>query len=265
MERYVRSDIPPTYPRVLDLLPVLSLQQDLDGGLEMNRFVGQASIGVKGNRDEIPTGDPRFRITSNRMDRTRKDIVWDSGNLRDTITQRELWKDTVQRLAIEKPEVTIRGRVTKQPVPEALSTSKEFDGMDSIHTEQVGLGNYYRMMRDRFGLAGLSNPYRLIQDDLKGHDVWNDVLSPHIRSVLKSVKILAAGGGHTRGYSDLFRPRVDKKFIFPPMAGMLNHALADPKWWSDVAIPRRMLGHIDGTSVEAVLYILANRDRIVAI
>lgn len=265
MERYTKSDIPSPYPRVVDLLPIMSLQRKLDGDLRMTRFVGEASVGNPTTSADTPTGDPRLVITVHTVDRRKRNIVWDSGNLKDTITQKDIWNSATNLLGMNKPEMVSCEKRLFQEVPSQLSDAKEFDGMDVIHSELDKIGNYFRSMRERFGLEGLSNPRYLIEDDCRTRDYWEKDMSSHIRSVMKMTKVLATGGSHSRGWSEMFKPRIDKKYAFPPMASTISRALIQNKWWTDVGIPVRMLGHVDGTKIQATVYHLYNHDRIIAI
>lgn len=111
----------------------------------------------------------------------------------------------------------------------------------------------------------LSNPYRLIQADLLDRGIWRTEYSRRLRSVLKTKSILGIDGA--LGWTELFQFPLERarEFAFPPLSSQLNRQLILGKWWQDTCIPRRLLGRVDSQDVEAILYLLLRRKRIIAV
>lgn len=168
-------------------------------------------------------------------------------------------------MGAEIPEIVILSRATREPIPKELEDHDKLSGLNSICQWQISRGNRTRELRRRFNITALSNPYRLIQADLRERGVWRREFSRRLRGVLKTESILGIDGAV--GWTELFQfPRERaEEFRFPPLSSQLNRHLIRDKWWQDTGIPRRLLGRVDSQNVEAILYLLLRRHRIVAI
>ena len=79
---------PPSFPRNLDLIPLLSFQQGIDPDLEISRILGTASISLgRGRRDEFKSRDHDIIFRQNAANRQKTDIIFDSRTPNATITQ----------------------------------------------------------------------------------------------------------------------------------------------------------------------------------
>lgn len=168
-------------------------------------------------------------------------------------------------LGLVIPEITIQNRLTIENIPKKLEDHEDLDGLNNVCQFQVGIGNYTRSLKRRFGLGGLSNPYRLIKNDLIERNLWVRKVSNHLRSVLRTDKVLGINGGQ-KGWTELFKtPYSERDYAFPPLSSQLSRALIERKWWTDMGIPRRFLGRTDGSIIEGVVYVLSKRGKVVAI
>ena len=257
---------PPSFPRNLDLIPLLSFQQGIDPNLELSYIAGSGSISLgRGSRDEFRSRDHDIVFRQNSENRQKTDIIFDGGSPINTLSQRQFWDEALDELGAEIPEIVILSRATREPIPKELEDHDKLSGLNSICQWQISRGNRTRELRRRFNITALSNPYRLIQADLRERGVWRREFSRRLRGVLKTESILGIDGAV--GWTELFQfPRERaEEFRFPPLSSQLNRHLIRDKWWQDTGIPRRLLGRVDSQNVEAILYLLLRRHRIVAI
>lgn len=264
MERI--EPFPLTFPRNIDLLPLLTYQRELDSNLLVNKFKGTASIALGATtRDVIQSREHDIRFVQNSGNRQKTDVEYDGGAFTNTISQEDLWNETMDYLGLVIPEITINHRLTIEPIPRSVESHEDLSGLNNICQFQLGIGNFTPSLKRRFGLANISNPYRLIKEDLMIRDLWRRPVSKYLRSVLRTDKILGIDGIQ-RGWIELFQiPRSNSDFAFPPLSSQLSRALNERKWWTDTGIPRRFLGRADGSIVEGTIYVLTKRGRIVAI
>jgi len=90
---------PPSFPRNLDLIPLLSFQQGTDSNLEVSRIAGTASISLgRGLRDEFRSRDHDIIFRQNATNRQKTDIVFDGGSPINTISQRQFWDESLNEL-----------------------------------------------------------------------------------------------------------------------------------------------------------------------
>lgn len=260
----VKVPYPAMYPRVVDFIPLLGLQAHFDADLELSVFEGTASVALNPTiRSDLKNKDHDILFKQNAINRQHTDVEY-IGDPNNTIRQKDIWSDTEKTLALKVPEVNIQRRVMITEISTKLSGEPALSGCSHLSLEQRGVGNFYGSIRRRFGLSYLSNPYQIIKGDLIDQKEWQPEIARHLRSILKTDKILAGDGGN-KGWSDLFKPKLDTPHAFPPFAGQLNHEFVKDRWWSDVAIPRKLLGQVDGGTVEAVVYYLSNRGRVIAL
>lgn len=255
---------PPFLPRNLDLMPLLSFQQDADSDLKLNKFFGSASVPLSIRKsDTIRTKDHDITLTTNAQNRNKTDVHYDGGSISNVITQRVLWNEIQDGLGALIPETNIGYRMTVENIPKSLE--EKLSEFEYICQYQVGVGNFTYSLRRRFGISNLSNPFRLIQADLRLRGLWQSRFR-YLRSILKTDTILC-GNDETKGWTEIFKvpKKKDKKYKFPPLSLQLNKDLIDSKWWADLGIPHRLLGRADSMNVEAVVYILSKRKRLIAV
>jgi len=219
----------------------------------------------RGLRDEFKSRDHDIIFRQNAANRQKTDIVFDSRTPHNTITQQDFWNDIQDELGAEFPEAVILERATREPIPRSLEDHEDLSGLNWICQRQVSRGNRTPELIRRFNIPQLSNPYRLIQSDLLTRNIWNREYSKRLRSVLKTESILGIDGA--AGWTEIFRFPTGRanEFAFPPLSSQLNRQLIQRKWWQDTGIPRRLLGQVDSQNVEAILYLLTRRHKIIAV
>ena len=256
---------PIQFPRNFDLAPLLSFQQEVDPNLELNRFLGSCSVPLsEGIRRERQTREHDIRLVTCARNRNKTDVQYDGGVISNTISQRTLWNDVQDELGTDiLPETNIGFRAIVQKIPKMLE--EKLEGIELVCQQQYAVGNYASSLKRRFGMSNLNNPFRLIQADMRERGYW-DSRYCYLRSILKTEGIVAVGEKIQKGWTEIFEMPTRKKYKFPPLSIQLNRELIRNKWWCDLGIPFRLLGRTGSTEVEAVVYLLSNREhRLIAV
>jgi len=252
---------PAFFPRNIDLLTPLTLQERLDPELELFYCRGHVSVPLReatGGR-EVKT-ELGIEIKASSIHRGRTEIVY--GLRRPTgyepLTQREILEDVVANTSIEEvPEVVLRDRGVIEDIPRGLEDIEVFQGHDEVFYMQRGVGNRYRSLRRMLQLP-LANPYRIARELLLLHQVvkpWDKVFKRLGRSILKTEWV---GVGSDRelkvGWMELETYTYD-----------IQRSLCENKWWQDTAVPHPISDRIDSRIIKAQIYVLDKLDKLIAI
>jgi len=245
---------PPFFPRNVDLLTPLSLQEKLDPSLELFYCMGHVSVPLMeatGGR-EVET-DLGVKIKASSIHRGMTEVVY--GRPEPTgmnLSQREILENVVANTSTrEVPEVVLEGRGVREDVPKELEEVDVFQGSDMVFYLQSSVGNRYRSLRRMLQLP-LSNPYRIARGALLLHKIVNpwDPVFKRMRSVLKTDWVIT----NRKGWTDL------QAYHLP-----LQRTLCREKWWQDTAIPHPITSTIDSRLIKAQVYVLDKLDELVAI
>ena len=244
-------DYPLSWPRKLDLLPLLGLQTAVDENLELYYCEVAASVqeGKRPSR-EIKTEYGTIKA----QPETRNKILYEKGipdprNGIEPVPQRELLKDITENLPIvllpgtEIPDVVLNERGVVEGVPKQVEDVKQIQGSEYVFSHQTACGIRTNWVRRTFGIHGLANPYDLIKSDLL---YYNIIKSPKpiqlkLRSTLKTRWIST----DTVGWSSLGGDGVLR----------LEQALSGDKWWQDIGVPTPF--QVDG--IQGQIYHLLKR------
>lgn len=262
---------PLTFPRILDFIPIHSLNATIDPAQEIFVYAGNVSVPLSSQPKRVQQNkDHTITISQSPINRLHTAVKYGHSNNEQTTTQEELWEDVQDIMGLDTeaestiPELTIKLRGLRNEVPYEVSDHPDIEGMEYIYQIQGSRGNRTPSYRDRFGLTHIINPTYVIKNELIERGLWRKQYGGRLRSILRTETMLA-GQGHKRiGWSELFKMPVavvkgKKKHRFPPLAGSLNRALAMDKWHWDYGIPSALTGKINTWDVNAVVYMLSKR------
>ncbi|MBW2672040.1 MAG: hypothetical protein JRD89_01325 [Deltaproteobacteria bacterium] len=263
---------PLTFPRTLDFIPLHSLQSQVDPEQEIYFYVGNVSIPISQSEGIFRRNKEHdLTIRQNPINRTQTTIKFGGTNNDTTITQKELWNIIQDEMGFDTiPELAIRVRGLRNHVPENLYEYPELQDAEYVYQLQVSRGNRTKSFRERFGLWQLTNPTRLIKNELIERGIWRRRYSKRIRSLLRTECITAGDGEKRKGWEELFKMPIahlkgQKKYRFPPLSAQLNRELISNKWHHDMGIPSALTGKIDSLKMQSVVYLLAKRHKVIVI
>lgn len=251
-------------PRNIDLGNSLMLQAIIDPNLQLSLLQGSVSIGLPTTitKTSIKSKDHNilFEREPSNVSKTSVSFI---GGIENTIKQKDIWKETQDTLGIDTiPETNIRIRDIVEEVPDIIK--KDFPQLDFISQRQLAVGNYYSMIRKRFGLHGVANPFRILQEELRARSMWASRYR-YIRSVLKTDKILGLGDKVQLGWGEILKfTKSGESIQLQPSSILLNTELVKNKWWADTGIPQTTLWNFDGTEVEGVIYLLHKKKKCIS-
>lgn len=269
---------PLNFPRILDFIPIHSLQATIDPLQELFVYAGNVSIpmGDKSEKRVQQNKDHTISISQSPVNRLHTAVKYGHINNEQVTTQEELWEDVQDMMGIDTeaestiPELSIKMRGIRNEIPYEVSDHTDLEGMDYIYQIQGARGNRTRSYRERFGLSHIINPTNVIKNELIERDLWKKEFSGRIRSILRTESILAGGERKRIGWTELFKMPVSiiqsgREHRFPPLAGALNRALSTDKWHWDYGIPSAITGKINSWDINAVVYMLSKRRSVAVI
>ncbi len=268
---------PLTFPRMLDFIPLHSIQVLTDPLQELFVYAGNVSIPLEKVTDKSITQnkDHTITITQDPSSNLKTAVKFGDPDGEIITTQEELWDEVQDMMGIDEeggliiPELSTRLRGLRNPVPYEVSDHVDLEGMEYLFQIQSSRGNRTRSYRERLGLDMLTNPGYIIRNELKERELWKADYGRYMKSILRTETILAGGDRGRIGWTELYKMpavliRAGKKFKFPPLASSLNRALSADKWSWDYGIP--MTGELPPVGApRAVVYSLVKRNVIVAI
>ena len=269
---------PLSFPRTLDFIPTQSLQAEVDPKQELFSFAGNVSIKMgEEKKSLVQDKDHLLTISQSPSNRLHTAIKYGHSNNTQTTTQEDLWDDVQDMMGIDTkatsvPELSIRMRGLKNDIPKSVEDHPDLQGMDYIYQIQGSRGNRTRSYVSRFGLYQLSNPSTIIRNELTERGLWDQSRSRRLKSILRTESIIAGSESSIdkKGWEELFRMPVGvleklKTRRFPPLSGQLNSALVENKWHQDMGVPSALTGKIDSLKMQAVVYLLSKRQRVIVI
>lgn len=269
---------PLTFPRNLDFIPIHSLQAQIDPRQELFAFAGNVSIKM-GEEKKRTMQDKDHLLTISQSPSNRLHTAVKYGHMRNdkTTTQEDLWEDVQDVMGIDTkassvPELSIRMRGLKNNIPSKFTDHPDLQGLDYICQIQGSRGNRTRSYKSRFGLHQLTNPSSLIRNELTERGLWSNTLGRRMKSILRTESIIATAENkiERKGWEELFKMPMGvieglKRHKFPPLSSQLNTAIAQSKWHQDTGIPSALTGRIDSMKMQAVVYLLSKRRKIIVI
>jgi hypothetical protein len=250
---------PPFFPRNIDLLTPLSLQEKIDPNLELFYCRGHVSVPLEeatGGK-EVKT-DLGVRIRASPIHRAKTEILFGWPRpFGGAVSQREILEDVVANTSTrDVPEVILENRGVIEDLPRSIQEVDPFQGYEEVLYLQHSVGNRYRSLRHMLQLP-LSNPYRIAREALILHGVvkpWDPVFK-RMKSVLKTDWIGVGLDKELRkGWMELEAQHLP-----------LQRAIVRERWWQDTAIPHPISSIIDSRTVKAQVYILDKLDEVIAI
>jgi len=249
----VSKPYPYLFPTTFDLIPLMSFQTALDPDLKICRFVGSVSVSLGSGRDQFISKEHDIKYIQVSPTSRQTIIEYDSGDLGNNLTQKALWSQVLDDLGADAiSELNIGLRCPMLKAPDELDL-----GVDQLLLVQSKTGNFTRSLRERFNLHGVRNPYLLIRNELVEKGLWKKHYSRKLRGVLKTKNLAGLDKNKLYGWESFLQ--VPEGHRFPPEANKLNMYLITDRWWQDNGIPVRMLGAINSSEVEAILYLLQKR------
>ena len=268
---------PLEFPRILDFIPIHSLQAEIDPLQELFVYAGNVSIPMSEQPKRTQQNkDHNITITQSPQNRLHTAVKYGHINNEQTTTQEDLWEDVQDMMGIDiksestVPELSIKMRGLRNEIPYEVSDHTDLEGMEYIYQIQGSRGNRTKSYRERFGLSHIINPTYMIRNELRERGIWKKTYNRRLRSILRTESMLAGGEHKKIGWSELFRMPVsivqsDKKYRFPPLAGALNRSLSSKKWHWDYGVPTALTGKINSWDMNAVVYMLNKRHSVAVI
>ena len=252
---------PLAWPRNLDFVPLLTLQQTLDPKLDL--FYCEAHVSVPLEKIS-PTGGRRpFRtplggiVKSYEMNRLETRVQYGDADPRnyslsqlEKLPQEEILKDVMANADV--PEVVLKMRGVREGIPPEIEDFEALQGCEEILYHQTGRANYTRKIKTSFGLWQLRNPRTMIKNNLILYGIagLHDPRFRRMRSTLRTDWLISAGRAHYRGYRNL------DDVILP-----IQRALCRGKFWQDTGKVSRLTGRIDSRVINAQVYQLDKTPR----
>jgi len=252
----------PILPRVIDLLPLLSLKSELDGDLEVGHFNGEASVSKTLSSTKEVNKDHDIFVDVVIGQPTKRRVRYRPQDYTSPKTLSMIYSEAEDLTGSAVPEVVERSSLPIIPITRELGKYDELQGLDKIGYYQVGHGVFFNRTRRLFGLRGCVDPTQLITNDLRAKNLWKNSYSKRLRSILKLQSVLGLDPeGRHKGWQELFSAfkQSEEGMRFPPFASAICNAYSKDRWWTDVGIPRRFLTLADGVTLEGYVYLLRDR------
>lgn len=252
----------PSFPRVIDLLPLLSLKCELDGDLEVGHFSGEASVSKTLSSTKEVNKDHDIFVDVVIGQPTKRRVQYRPPDYTSPKTLSTIYSEAEDMTGSAVPEVVEKSSLPIIPITKELEAYDELQGLDKIGYYQVGQGVFFNSRQRLFGLRGCVNPTRLITDDLRMRQLWQNSYARRLRSILKLQAVIGLDPeGRHKGWEELYPAfrRPEEGMRFPPFASAICNAYSKDRWWTDVGIPRRFLTLADGVTLEGYVYLLRNR------
>lgn len=246
------------WPRLVDLITPLDIQQGIDPQAELNYYKGEVSVSMRQLTGELkPKVKTSLGISIQQDHISRKKTIIEFGTLNDTqirVNQKELWTNVLENTVIDEAPTIIgkqRGIIT--PITSQLASLSVLDGCEQVYRMENAYGHFTNVIRRRTGLP-ITNPCRMIRNDLvlNGYLKYNDPIFRRMRSIWRTEWMI---GAPRKGYSDLGIQGVSD----------ISSTLAKDKFHQDVAVPQEIKGTFDSTSVQEQVYRLLKRGEMIAI
>ncbi len=232
----------PDFPVNVDLLPVLSLQAQLDAKQELYGLTAHVSEGRSKIEDKKHVSDLNFEVKTIPGTSTRTVVEWGSTEPKDEtrVTQYELWEEIRAQLGV--PEAVIQTRGSINDIPPKLADRSIFEGADEIYSSDIAYGNRAPALRRRLRLH-VANPYEMIKYDLLTRNIISSAQHPALRRIRSILSTDCLKPNNDKGQDHLF-------LIGQP----LQRGLRGNKFWKDTAIPQRKYLEFNSHQIELILY-----------
>lgn len=249
---------PQDWPRLLDLITPLNIQQGIDPKAELNYYKGEVSVSMRQLTGELkPKVKTSMGISIQQDHISRKKTIIEFGTLNDTqtrVNQKELWMNVLENTVIdEAPTIIGKQRGIIMPVNSQLTSLDVLDGCEEVYRMETTYGHFTEVIRRRTMLP-IINPCRTIRNDLalNGYLKYDDPIFRRMRSIWRTEWMV---GAPRKGWSDLGIQGISD----------ISTTLVKDKFHQDVGIPQEIKATFDSTSVQEQVYRLLKRGEMIAI
>jgi len=264
MTRYAFND--PQYSRMIDVLPVLSLQELVRPNLELGSGTLSTSIGhTKSIEQVVNHGDTEFgTLTLDRVDTSRVNFFFgdpDPTNPPEIpLTPTEIITDLCDTLGDDLElqrgikDIVIKEMCVIEPIPRGIPREGALEEVDRLYLQQTARGNFNKKIGQVTGIS-LANPYHMAAVGLMNNCNMKPAmpLVKRMRSIEETTWIGGFKGRHLIGYQEMGRALVE----------LLQRSLAINRWWQDLATLHSFQFPIDHRVMDGHLYCLVKEGRFI--
>jgi hypothetical protein len=249
---------PDRYPRNVDFIPLLTLQNTLQPNLEMFRFQGIVSVSAEKARRivDLKNKEANLKIMTVRGNRPHTLIDYPLTGKLDTslpTTTGEAIIENVVKLTGQPeliPELVIKERGIKIKPTKSLEEIKAVQGMENLYQHETACGYHPKLVSSVLGVR-FFKPFLTMRAELINKKIlkpW-DVDLRRMRSILPTDWLV----GDDKGYNYFMQTGA----LQPTL-----EALCEGKFHQDTAI---FQGRVDGIPVSNRIYLLHKRDELIPI
>lgn len=253
-----RQPFPDHYPRNVDFIPVLTLQNILQPNSEMFHFEGMVSVSVEKAKRlvDIKDKDTNLKIRTVRGNRPHTTIQYPLTGKVDTslptVTGDEMIEDVVDLTGLPEltPELVIKKRGLKKKVPKSLEDVEALQSIENLYQHESSSGYHTKLLSSVLGVR-FFKPFLTMKAEL----VAKGILKPwevdlrRMRSILPTDWLTS----DSKGY-DYFMGTGDLQKTL--------EALGQGQFHQDTALFR---GRVDGIPISNRVYVLEKRQELIAI
>lgn len=242
-----RFDMPIEIPRILDFIPVLSLQTELNKDAIYYHYVANVStpitklVGISKIKSGEETTELGGKVKRNPMHRLQSVFEYGFANP-DTSNDVEFVRQEVleEILGYDVPDAVGQERGLKLAVPKSFEDFDVLQGSDKLLLRDVAIGNYIHKNRSMLNAPWLENPMHIAREYLLSQKIVKSPrdkrLSLRIRSSFKNSWIIT---DKMRGWNPLL-----------PIMLPLEKAIIDEiNPWQHIGIPVKYHLFPDGKDV----------------
>jgi len=249
---------PDRYPRNVDFIPLLTLQNTLQPNLEMFRFQGIVSVSVEKAKKlvDIKHKDTNLKIKIVRGNRPHTLIEYPLTGKLDTslptTTGEEIIENVKDLTGLPEliPELVIQEREIKIKPPRSLEEIEAVQGIENLYQHETACGYHPKLVSSVLGVR-FFKPFLTMQAEL----VSKKILKPweidlrRMRSILPTDWLV----GDSKGYNYFMQTGA----LQPTL-----EALCEGKFHQDTALFQM---RVDGIPVNNRIYLLRKRDELIPI
>lgn len=253
-----RKPFPDRYPRNVDFIPLLTLQNILQPKLEMFRFQGIVSVSAEKARRlvDVKHKDTNLKIKIVRGNRPHTLIDYPLTRKLDTslptTTGEEIIENVKDLTGLPEliPELVIKERGIKREIPKSLEGVEELQGIENLYQHESACGYRTKLISSVLGVR-FFRPFLTMRSEL----IVKGILKPwevdlrRMRSILPTDWLT----GDNKGYN---------YFMGTGSLQPTLEALSQGKFHQDTAL---FQVRVDGIPVNNRIYLLQNRDELIAI
>ena len=249
---------PDRYPRNVDFIPLLTLQNTLQPELEMFRFQGIVSVSAEKARRlvDMKHKDTNLKIKIVRGNRPHTLIDYPLTGKLDTslptTTGEEIIENVKDLTGLPEliPELVIKERGIKTKPPKSLEDVEAVQGIENLYQHESACGYHTKLISSVLGVR-FFKPFLTMRSEL----ISKGILEPweidlrRMRSILPTDWLT----GDKKGYDYFMATGSLQKTL---------EALCQGRFHQDTALFKV---RVDGVPINNRIYVLRNRDELIAI